>query len=179
MEKTTKSHGAAKMFLLGVKEDERVYLCRPSFDCEWYWGMGYLRYYNGRSRDYGFSHFDYRMKTAPYPGYEYFITGDFLTDRTFTEKEGWKLYELIMSAYKAREYSDMLHIGGAHYTENPCKGTICNHQEYYRINTEVLPALFEQIEILLSPEKERPVIEAFWATEKENVKKILSKKENE
>ena len=44
-----------QVLLLGIKDGEKVWLEMPTFDCNWYWGFGYLETYTGsqpsKSRD--------------------------------------------------------------------------------------------------------------------------------
>ena len=63
----------------------------------------------------------------------------------FTDKEIWKIVELMQSFYTARRYSDMLAIGGAHYTANPASETIKSPEEYNRINNKVIPAIMTEL----------------------------------
>ena len=77
---------------------------------------------------------------------------NFFADTPLTNKEIWTLIELMMSAYNARAYSDMLYSGGAHQTANPCKDVICNKQEYDRINREVIPAIIKKVYEILKGE---------------------------
>lgn len=47
--------------------------------------------------------------------------------------------------YTAREYSDMIYRGGAHYTSNPAKEDIQNAEEYERINKKMIPSIMEEV----------------------------------
>jgi hypothetical protein len=57
----------------------------------------------------------------------------------------WTFCELSLSIYKAKEYAEMLHIGGAHMTSNPCKAVIQSTDELSRINNKVLPQLMQTL----------------------------------
>ena len=63
----------------------------------------------------------------------------------FTDSEKWQICELMKSFYIARNYSDMLHSGGAHITTNPAKDTIQNQSEYDRINKIVIPEILKKL----------------------------------
>ena len=54
--------------------------------------------------------------------------------------------------YTLRAYSDMCHLGGSHYTENPCKNVLQNEEHYNHINKIVLPKLFKNVYKLLEKE---------------------------
>ena len=155
-----------KHFLLGLKDGEKIYLERPSFDCSWYWGFGYLHTFtNNRapelSRDISsHTHFDTTFKS-----YENIFTGKekSLLDKTvLNDRETWQLYELMKTAYNARNYSDMLHKHGAHITKNVCADYIGNDAEYKRINNDLLPRVFKEIELILSPDAEKSNISEYW-----------------
>ena len=58
----------------------------------------------------------------------------------------------MSAAYKCREYSDMIHRGGAHIaTNNPCKDFLLNPNEYARLNNCVIPELMNKVYELLAP----------------------------
>lgn len=156
-----------KHFLLGKKLDGTlVWLERPSFDCDWYWGFGYLHEFTNNknpklSKDIA-SHYHF---DGTFDSYEKILPNrpkSFLEEYVLTEHECWKLYELMKSAYIARNYSDMLHARSAHITTNPCGDTIANDAEYKRIVNIVLPNIFKEIELLLSPESESEEVAKYW-----------------
>lgn len=143
------------VFFIG--QDERginYWLEQATWDCEWYWGFGYIRSYtnnNNPSQAKGIlSHerFDglnnYQNKNLYDAFKERFV------NTPLSDKELWTLCELMKSYYTLRNYSDMLHIGGSHYTTNPCSELIKNNEEYDRINKIVIPEICEQVYELLS-----------------------------
>lgn len=155
-----KSHAFGKnVYLLGLGQDGQFYwLEQAAWDCDWYWGLGYVETYTRSespesSRDINsHNHFDSMFFEKTVSCNEAFT--NFFTDTPLSEKEMWKLLELMRAAYIARAYSDMLHTGGAHISQNPVKETIKNQEEYTRINNEVIPALMTEVYELLSPEEE-------------------------
>ena len=139
-------------YLLGIDADGvKHYLEKPSFDCGWYWGFGYIHTFTNnnapeKSRDISHHyHFKNFAKNGMYDGIKSAFVSFVLDD-----KELWTLCELMKTAYIMREYADTLYRGGAHYTTNPCKDLIKNDDEYNRINKVVLPAIFEQVKKLLT-----------------------------
>lgn len=155
MNKEIKTIGKEKHYLLGIRDNQRYYLQEASWDCGWYWGLGYVESYAGKGTSdkswRSHQHFD-GMFLKP-GGYVEGFRNFFDETVDLTDKEIWKLLELMKSAYTARHYSDMLHIGGAHYTLNPCKETIQDEAEYKRINEVVIPALMKEVYKILTPEK--------------------------
>lgn len=149
-------------YLLGADSDGvKHYLEAPHWDCDWYWGFGYIHTFTNNTRPQlsrdisSHYHFDSFAKDSNgrsccfYDGIK-----EVLTDLVLNDKELWTLCELMKTFYTMREYADLLNRGGAHYTENPCKDLIKATKEEKRINEIVLPKIFDEIERLLSPTKE-------------------------
>ena len=137
-------------YLLGTDADgTKYYLEKASFDCNWYWGFGYVETYTNntnpqRSRDIAsHQHFDGLFFNSNKNGYDAFK--DFFAETPFTDSEIWQIIELMKTFYICRKYSDLLHIGGAHYTTNPAKEIIQNTTEYDRINKEVIPTILNKL----------------------------------
>ena len=63
----------------------------------------------------------------------------------FTDKQLWTLCELMETAYTLRATAEVLGRGGSNYGKNPCANVIKNTREAKRINSKVLPAIFEEI----------------------------------
>ena len=138
--------------LLGQVNGENIYLTSPSWDCDWYWGFGYLGNKNCHyhidglktieTYNFGKKCFEYEFVNL-YDGLKrHFDEGTFIVTK---DKDIWKLAELFASFYLLRKTAEMYHLGGAHYTSNPCKDLIKNDIEYQRINNEVLPVIFDEI----------------------------------
>ena len=146
------------VYLLGKDEDGIFYwLEKASWDCDWYWGGGYVETYTNNehpeySRDIeSHQHFDGLFFNKRKNGFDLF--NEFFAETPLTKNEIWELCELMKSFYIAREYSDMLYRGGAHYTSNPAKEAIKNEEEYERINKIVIPAIMDEVYKLLSPDE--------------------------
>lgn len=155
MKKTTVRAFGKNVYLLGEDSDGVYYwLEEGSWDCDWYWGFGYVETYtNNKYPDLAndidsHQHFDIMFFNQKQNAYDVFK--DFFANSVLSDDELWKLVELMKSFYIAREYADMLHRGGAHYTGNPAKNTIQNTDEYNRINKIVIPAIMQEVYKLLS-----------------------------
>lgn len=148
MEKKTITKFGKEYYLLGINNsDEEVWLEEPSFNCNWYWGLGYVEVFNNNKTDIiDHSYFDSLFLNKPLP--ENFL--DSFKESTLSKDEIWKLLELMKSCYIARHYSDMLHIGGANITNSDCSDIIKSQDEYDRINKVILPALFKEIKDILT-----------------------------
>ena len=147
-----------KYYLLGTdKEGIKYFLKEAHWDCDWYWGGGYVETFSNNrdpvcSRDIdSHHHFNYMFLTYNKNGFDMFK--DFFKETPFTDNEIWKICELMKSFYVAREYSDMIYIGGANYTQNPSKETIMDKAEYNRINKVVIPTIMTELYKILSEEE--------------------------
>jgi hypothetical protein len=153
-----KSHAFdSNIYLLGQDAEGTLYwLEEAKWDCDWYWGGGYVETYTNNerpamSRDItSHSHFDSMFfNNQRLNGHDAFTS--FFESTPFTDKEIWQICELMKSFYIARQYSDMLYCGGAHYTSNPSKDVIKNEEEYQRINTKVIPDIMKSLYEILGP----------------------------
>lgn len=140
-------------YLLGINQnDEKVWLKQPSWDCDWYCGLGYVQVFKQDYSDINMhAHFDSLFFNTNKNGYDAFR--EYFKEITLSNKELWILLECIKSLYTLREYSDFLHISGSHYTSNPCKELLKNEDEYNRINKILIPNLWKQVENILKGEK--------------------------
>lgn len=136
--------------LLGCNNNEPIYLSPPSWDCNWYWGFGYL---GNRNCHY---HVDGLTKIETYNSdAKVFTTKSVNLYDGFVEHFGntlrvrksdlWTLVELFKTFYILKETAEVLGRGGSHYTTNPAKDLIINKDEVTRINNVVLPQIFEEI----------------------------------
>ena len=135
-------------FLLGKDANgKKHYLEKASWDCGWYWGFGYIHTFT--AHDIGCHyHFDGFAKNCNlYDGFK-----NAFVDCVLTDNELWTLCELMKTFYNLKTAAEVLGRGNSHYTSNPCADIIKNPEEAKRINEVVLPAIFEEIYKLLSPE---------------------------
>lgn len=129
-----------KIFM-GVSDGKREYLAEPSWDCDWYWGFGYLQNKNIHHHIDGLS----KDKNLFDAIKEYY--GDTLNEalKVDDNKNLWTFCELMATFYALKETAEVLGRGGSHYTTNPIKELITNKVEAKRINDIVMPALFDEI----------------------------------
>ena len=143
------------VYLLGKDKEGTLYwLNEASWDCDWYWGLGYIETYTnnkhpGRSKDINsHQHFDSLFFNGTNNGFDNFK--NYLTETPFNDNEIWRIMEIMKTLYTLREYSETLYRGGSHYTSNPCKDIIKNDNEYNRINKVVIPTLNKELYRILS-----------------------------
>ena len=152
-----KSHTFGKdIYLLGQDADGINYwLEEATWDCDWYWGGGYVETYTNNnypsmSRDINsHQHFDGLFFNRNKNGFDAFK--EFFAETPFTDEEIWTICELMKSFYIVRRYSDMALHGSAGYTTNPSKREIRNYDEYKRINEIVIPDIMKNLYTILSP----------------------------
>lgn len=135
-------------YLLGIKNNVKVWLEEAGWDCGWYWGFGYIKEYNKRYTDINsHTHFSKFFNGEHIEGFKKQFDGVTLCDADL-----WKLFEYMKQFYVLREYADTLCQDGANYTtvDNLKKHKAENIAEYERINKILLPEIFKKIYSLLS-----------------------------
>lgn len=139
-------HGK-KFYLLGLDSNgDRTYLEEASFDCGWYWGVGYVETFNDSMSDFkSHQHFNSLFLNSYIP--ESFK--DYFVDSPLSDDEIYTLLELMDSLYTVRQYSDLIYNGSSNISSNSCSKIIKNEEEYERINEVVIPALLSDIYNLL------------------------------
>ena len=156
--------GPERVFFGKRKDDKAmIYLSKPSWDCGWCWGFGYLGNANEHYHLDAYQQKNHYLKLAD--GSHKLITearnmsmynallADYdLNVSLLKEKNAFGLYpklyvfcELALTAYALKEAAEVLGRGGSNITTNPCAELIKNPQEVDRINHTVLLALFNAI----------------------------------
>lgn len=152
-------HGK-KYYLLGADQRGiKYYLEEASWDCNWYWSIGYVETFTNNnnpalSRDIAsHEHFDGIVFNDKYTNLHKAFTARFVKHVFKDDKELWTLLELMRSLYHLRAYSDFLYRRGSHMSANPYFNVIKNEEEYERINKKLIPLLLNHLYDLLTPEK--------------------------
>lgn len=144
-------------FLGRDKYGKNHFLQNAKFDCGWYWGGGYIETYTNnknpeRAKDIAtHTHFDILFLNNPCKN-AFDSFKEYFPETPFTDSEIWKICELMKSFYIARNYSDMIYRGGAHYTSNPAAEIIKSEIEYKRINETVIPGIMKELYKILGNE---------------------------
>lgn len=143
------------IYLLGIGEDGKKYwLEAPSWDCNWYWGFGYVETYtnNNRpdlSRDISsHQHFDGLFFNRKKNGYEAFK--EFFKSSTLIDDEIWQLCDYMKTFYTLRETAEIMGRGYSYFTERAKLETIKDIDMVKKINEIMLPVLFDKITNLLT-----------------------------
>lgn len=142
-------------YLLGVDENGTFYyLEKESWDCGWYWGLGYVHTFTNNkapqlSRDIAsHQHFDGLFFRGTRNGYDTFK--EFFVDTPLSDKEIWTLLELMKTAYTLKESAEVFGRGGSHYTTNPCADVIKSEEYVAKINSEMIPAIMDEVRKILA-----------------------------
>ena len=136
-------------YLMGVVDGENIYLSPPSWDCDWYWGFGYL------GNDNCHYHVSGLMKEV---NLRDGLVEHFGSSLTIRPSDLWTFSELFVSFYALRNTAEVLGRGGSHLSNNPCKDVIINQDEVIRINGVVLPSIFEAIYEILERNRDNKAL---------------------
>ena len=156
MEKQQSKAFGKNVFLLGADEEGTWYwLEEQGWDCDWYWGFGYIETYTNnqhpeKSKDIS-SHQhaeDFMSKWFK----EWNGSKPILKDKTFSEAEGWELSELFAQFYHLQEQAEFWGRGKM----NTANTTIKNWQDKSlaeKINKIILPVIMNRIIEILTPKE--------------------------
>lgn len=158
------------VYLLGENNDGiKYWLEAPKWDCDWYWGFGYVETYRNnanpsRARDIDshthidtsfmgkLEYFDIELKAWKQTDYIHNIYDcPKLAKTTFDEKTGWVLSELFNEFYILSRTAKLYHTGGANTTTSPIQGLLKNPEQENHINNVLIPAITAKIIELLKP----------------------------
>lgn len=157
MKKQVALRNGKKLYLLGKDQnDDKIWLEAPSWDCGWYWGLGYVESYQQnwspeKARDImSHDHFDSLFLNNPEQnGHEAFKK--FFKDTTLNDDEIWQIIDYMTTCYTLRKTAEILGRGYSHYTEKAKLQELVDKAEVKKINEEMLPTLFFKIDKILTP----------------------------
>lgn len=126
---------------LGTRKEDgvRITLYAPSWDCDWYWGFGYLGNENehfhlsglasgGNRNLYDALREDYELNTALSEG-----------------RDLWLFCELMTTAYTLKGASELFYRGGSHYCMNPLRDLLRDNSMYEEINYTLIPSVLDEV----------------------------------
>lgn len=135
--------------LLFKKDNNRYYLRKPTFDCGWYWGLGYLA--TGRGSHL---HFDSYFKDKLFC--DAWVDFD---DTPFTKDEAYIITDYMRQLYTLRKTADMYHLSNTHITSNAKvleQFAGQNIAEYKRICNVLIPTVWNAlVDVLLDEQEDR------------------------
>jgi len=148
-----------KIYLLGRDQDGyNVYLEEPSWDCDWYWGFGYIETYTNKNRP------ELSKDVRSHRHWDTFIIGTKEDDRyichlnenpyfnetVLTDDESWELAELMTSFYTLQKTAELFHRGSSNVSSK-IKISLKYKRRAKNINEKLLPKIFKRIDEILSP----------------------------
>lgn len=154
MKKEVRHAFEKEIYLLGKdKYGRKRWLEKPSWDCGWYWGFGYVESYTNnnnpeKAKDIEeHTHFDSLFLSGHNDKHLYYYDAwkDFFVDSVLTDSEIWSLMEMMKSYYLLRESASLFENGTSHITCNLCKDVIQSKDISDIINHQILPELFKKI----------------------------------
>lgn len=137
-------------FLLGTNKDgEKVYLKKATFDCNWYWGIGYINTFNRNYTDIT-SHFHFDTTISTWDEFN-----DYFEETVLTREEIWQMLELMNTLYTLRKMSDIIHQKGSYISTNKVEYKLFEEYQpmYDKINNETIPTLLDEVYKLLGGEE--------------------------
>lgn len=143
MEKTIINYNGKKGFLLGEYNGEKLYLLEASWDCNWYWGFGYIETKSSHSH---YNNFVWHEKDGKFI-YHINDIKDFKS--VLSDNEAWQLSDLMKTFYTLKATAELYHIGNSHFTKTSVN--LKNIKKEKNINKKELPKIFEAIYNLLKP----------------------------
>ena len=130
--------------LLGIRKDgEKVYLKNASWNCDWYWGFGYLEVYNKRGNNIN-EHYNF----------DSLLKGGFGLDKIEKEfksfvlekKEIWELCDLMKTFYALKEVAE-IYRGNSNYTTD--SNLIFKNLELWKKTNKDIKMIADKIEEML------------------------------
>ena len=161
MKKKTMFVFRKNIYLLGKDKDGINYwLEEPSWDCDWYWGFGYVETYTNNKRPdlardiNSHQHFNGLFFKKNKCAFDVFK--EFFIETPFSDDEIWVLLDYMKTFYTLRDASDLFHNGCSHFTSKAKIEAIKEYSKdiYDKINKTILPELFGKIKDLLTKEEE-------------------------
>lgn len=130
--------------------DGDVFIVRPTWDCGWFWGFGYLERWNGRKGDIDFhTHINVEFSENGqshrcnwYESMKHLLDqGDVFVDN----HDRWTFLEIVKTIYNLKMTAEVLGRGGSNYADNPLSDEIYNPIEVRRINEDLIPKLIDEM----------------------------------
>lgn len=153
MKKEKKYILGKKVYLLGKERETGnfVYLTSATWDCDWYWGFGYIETYSKNDIDEHRHFYDLFLKNNLYYSFK-----DFFSETPLNDNEIYELLGYMKEFYTMSKYAELLRFGN-YITSRAIsikeeKNEEKNLKEYNRINKILMPELFNKIYKLLGEE---------------------------
>lgn len=159
------------IYLLGKnKRGELLWLEATSWDCNWYWGFGYIETYTNNKRpdlvrDIS-SHSHWSGLIGKQERYDrdkgcfvldsqyihYFNENHDIAETVLTDKESRELADLMKSFYTLKDMAEIYHIGNSRTSATGI--CLSDKAQEDNINQVLMPKIFNRVYQILSPKEE-------------------------
>lgn len=159
-----------KIYLLGKNKDGKyLYLEEPSWDCDWYWGFGYIETYTNNknpsaSKDIdSHSHFDgcivgqmekynFEKQVFEKSDYIHHLNDNLdIIESVLTNDESWELSELMKKFNILQDTARLFHQGSSGISSTEIDKDFEQEKLYNYFNFVLIPKIFIEIDKLLNP----------------------------
>lgn len=124
-----------------------VYMPKPHWDCDWYWGFGYLETFKNNDL-YTHTHFDSEILNTEVISYDAFK--NYFPETPLLEDEIWELLDYMQTFYTLKTTAELFRHGYSYFTERAKLDILNDTDLYNKINKEMLPAVFDKIDNLFN-----------------------------
>lgn len=126
-----------KNFRMGFRHYKPIYLRRPSWDCGWYWGFGYLGNANCHFHLDCLEVMDDSLRTKNLFDQLHAMFGDSLT--ITNSRDLWQFCDIVQTIYTLKKAAEVFGRGGSNYTKNPDAEALKDSEIVKKINEELIP----------------------------------------
>lgn len=126
-----------KTYLGLNQDDEPVYMDRPSWDCDWYWGFGYIgnKNFHTHLNHLGSSHLYNNIKEY----FKEFVLFD-------NDEDLWVFCEIVNNIYILRNTAELFYTGSSNMIYRPnLVDMIKNKSIAHDINSRLIPQLIDEL----------------------------------
>ena len=109
---------------LGTQDNERMYVTKHKWDCNWYWALGYV------GNDNCHFHFDSYLKDGK-------SVNDVFTECNFTYTDWWVIRDLFTQAYALKKIAEVYQYGGHQITKAGVTDIIKNSDKAKQVNEDL------------------------------------------
>lgn len=149
MKKQVKHVFGKDIYLLGRDKDGVNYwLEAPSWDCDWYWGFGYIETYTNnhcpeKSKDImSHHHLDSLFLNGPKCARDMFK--EFFVETTLTDNEIWELVDYMKTFYTLKSVAELFKHGYSWQTEKAKIDELQSQEQNDLVNKTWLPEVFKR-----------------------------------
>lgn len=160
IQKKTSNAFGKDCYLIGRdKHGDYIWLTAATWDCDWYWGFGYIEVYTrqmdpANSRDIrSHRHWEGFLGKQEDGSYKHHIN-EVLQETVLTDKESWELSDLMKSFYTLREAAGYFNRGGSHLSSTSIRLNCVDIDMEKQINEVETPKLFQRVYEILGQDNE-------------------------